>query len=67
MKPEAAEVVKKLGEISLAGVTFPNPANQCWPEPVPFFSSTLEMQMLQQPDRITMLFIDRIMKSATCA
>ena len=28
LKPEAAEVVKKHGELSLAGVTYPNPANQ---------------------------------------
>ena len=36
LQPWAAEVVKKLGKMSLAGITFPNPANQCWPEPVPF-------------------------------
>src|SRR5882724_8462199 len=36
LKPEAAEIVKKHGELSLAGVTYPNAANQCWPEPVPF-------------------------------
>src|SRR5258706_10392947 len=31
LKPEAAEIVKKHGELSLAGVTYPNPATQCWP------------------------------------
>src|SRR5215472_8574637 len=31
LKPETAAVVKKFGEISLAGITFPSPANQCWP------------------------------------
>jgi hypothetical protein len=36
LKPQAAEVVKKHGEISLAGVTYPTPANQCWPQPVPY-------------------------------
>jgi len=36
LQPWAAEVVKKHGEISLKGITYPNPANQCWPEPVPF-------------------------------
>jgi len=36
LKPAAAETVKKHGDLSLAGVTYPNPANQCWPEPVPF-------------------------------
>jgi hypothetical protein len=29
LQPWAAEVVKRHGEISLAGITFPNPANQC--------------------------------------
>ena len=31
LQPWAAEVVKKCGEISLKGITYPNPANQCWP------------------------------------
>ena len=55
LKPEAAEVVKKHGELSLAGVTYPNPANQCWPQPVPFIYKNFGLQILQQPDRITML------------
>ena len=58
MKPWAAEVVKKFGEISLAGVTYPNPSNQCWPEPVPFIFKHNTMQMLQQPDKITMLYLE---------
>src|ERR1700674_3448655 len=33
LKPETAATVKKFGELSIAGVTYPNPANQCWPEP----------------------------------
>ena len=36
LKPAAAEIVKKHGELSQAGVVYPSPANQCWPEPVPF-------------------------------
>src|SRR4029450_12679987 len=31
LQPWAAEVVKKFGEMSLAGVSFPNPSNQCQP------------------------------------
>jgi hypothetical protein len=58
LQPWAAEVVKKFGEISLAGVTYPNPANQCWPEPVPFIFKHNKMQMLQQPDKITMLYLE---------
>jgi hypothetical protein len=56
LQPWAAEVVKKNGELSLAGVTFPSPSNQCWPEPVPFLFKHMAMQMIQLPDRIVMLF-----------
>src|SRR5262245_63896872 len=33
LKPWAAEVVKKYGDVSLSGQVAPNPARQCWPEP----------------------------------
>src|SRR6266436_4641656 len=56
LQPWAAEVVKKKGDLSLAGVTYPNPANECWPEPVPFLFKHMAMQMLQRPDKIVMLF-----------
>jgi hypothetical protein len=56
LKPEAAEVLKKHGEISLAGVGYPTPRNQCWPEGVPFIFSNIGMQMLQQPDKITIIY-----------
>jgi hypothetical protein len=55
LKPHAAEIVKKYGEISLAGVAFPSPRNQCQPHGVPFILWDFEMQMLQQPDKITIL------------
>jgi hypothetical protein len=56
LQPWAADVVKKKGELSLAGVTYPNPANTCWPEPVPFLFKHMAMQMLQLPGQIVMLF-----------
>jgi hypothetical protein len=56
LQPWAAEVVKKKGELSLAGLVFPSPANQCWPEPVPFLFKHMAMQLLQLPDKIVMLF-----------
>src|SRR6202795_1493163 len=34
LQPWAAEVVKKFGEISLKGITYGNPSNQCWPMPL---------------------------------
>ena len=42
--------------MSLAGITYPNPSNQCWPFPMPFIYKQFLMQMIQQPDRITMLY-----------
>jgi hypothetical protein len=56
LQPWAAEVVKKLGEISLAGEGFATPRNQCWPEGVPFVFINRGMQILPQPDRITILY-----------
>src|SRR2546430_5051898 len=56
LQPWAAEVVKKFGEMSLAGITYPNPSNQCWPFGMPFIYKQFLMQMMQQPDRIVMLY-----------
>src|SRR5689334_6182630 len=54
LQPWAAQIVKRFGEQSVAGITFPNPSNQCWPHPVPFIFKQFTMQMLQQKDRITL-------------
>jgi hypothetical protein len=56
LKPVAAEVVKKHGEISLNGATYPTPSTQCWPEPVPYIFKNPGMQMLQQRHQITILY-----------
>jgi hypothetical protein len=56
LKPQAAEVIKKHGQISLAGVGYPTPSNQCWPQPLPYIFWNIGMLMLQQPDRITILY-----------
>ncbi len=56
LQPWAAETVKKFGEQSIAGIVFPNPANQCWPEPASFIYKNFGLQILQQPDRITLLY-----------
>jgi hypothetical protein len=56
LQPWAADVVKRFGEISLAGKGYPTPRNQCWPEQVPFVFANYGMQMLQQPDKITILY-----------
>jgi hypothetical protein len=56
LKPQAAEVVKNHGDISLTGVPYPTPSNQCWPGGVPFVFWNIGMQMIQQPDQITILY-----------
>ena len=56
LKPQAAEIVKQHGEISLKRVPYPTPSNQCWPGGVPFVLFNIGMQMLQQPDKITILY-----------
>ena len=50
LKPQAAEAVKKKGEMELGGMVSPTPTIQCWPEPVPYIFNGVAMQMLQQPD-----------------
>ena len=56
LKPAAADIVKKFGELSKAGITYPSPANQCWPEPVPYIFKTFGMEMLQENDQVTFLY-----------
>jgi hypothetical protein len=56
LKPQTAEVVKKRGEMESGGVTQPNPSNRCWPEPVPYIFWNFGMQMIQQPEKITILY-----------
>jgi hypothetical protein len=56
LKPEAAAVVKRAGEVALSGTTYPTPSNQCWPGGVPFIFWNIGMEMLQQPDKITILY-----------
>jgi hypothetical protein len=60
LQPWAAEVVKKFGEMSLAGITFPNPSNQCWPEPMPFIYKQFQVQIIQQPDKVTFLYSEHM-------
>ena len=56
LKPQAAEVVKKRGEISLSGLAFPDPDNQCLQNPVPYIFWNFDIQLLQQPDKVTIIY-----------
>jgi hypothetical protein len=57
LKPAAAEAVKRLGEISLSGMTYPTPSNRCWPSGVPYIFFQPGVQMLQLPDRVIFLYL----------
>jgi hypothetical protein len=56
LKPAAAEIVRRHGEISLAGGGYPTPSNQCWPGGVPYVFWDFLMEMFQEPDKITMIY-----------
>jgi len=57
LKPQAAAVVKRLGEISLSGVTYPTPSNRCWPSGVPYIFFQPGIEVVQLPDRIVFLYL----------
>jgi hypothetical protein len=57
LKPEAAAKVRAAAAISRTGVNFPTPSNQCTPWPPLYAWRALEMQMLQQKDQVTILYV----------
>ena len=56
LKPQAAEIVKKHGELGLSYTGDPNPRNQCWPEGPPFVFTNGPTELVQQPDKVTILY-----------
>src|SRR5438067_5642347 len=57
LKPEAAAILRKRGELSLLGMSVPNAHEQCRPEPPPFiFAVQFAMELLQQKDEVTILY-----------
>jgi hypothetical protein len=56
LQPWAVEVVKKFGEMSLAGITYGNASNQCWPMPMLFAYKQFLVRLLQQPDRVVLIY-----------
>src|SRR5258705_4249395 len=56
LKPWAAEVAKKYGDISLSGKVAPSPANQCWPNQPPFIYKNFGRQMLQNRNEVTLIY-----------
>ena len=56
LKPEAAEIVKKRGEISLSGKAYPDPDNQCLQNPVPYIFWNFDIKLLQERDKVTIIY-----------
>jgi hypothetical protein len=57
LKPQAADTVKKYGEIELSGLPNATARSECWPDGVPLvFAFEEGMHLLQQPDKITIVY-----------
>jgi hypothetical protein len=57
LKPEAAKVVKERYESTLAGKPYPTPSSSCWPMVAPLLYRVQEMQLLQQKDQVTLIYM----------
>jgi len=57
LKPQAAEIIKQHGEISLKGRDLSDTGQPMLAlKPVPYILWTIGIQMLQQPNKITILY-----------
>lgn len=56
LKPEAAEVVKRFGDMSLHGTGYETPSNQCWPGGVPYVYWDFLLEFLPAKDHITFVY-----------
>jgi hypothetical protein len=56
LKPQAAEIVKKHGEIEDSGAHALTPRTECWPTGVPLILENTSMQIIEQRDEITILY-----------
>jgi hypothetical protein len=56
LKPEAAEIVKKFGDITVAGSGYPTPSSQCWPGGVPYVFWDFLVQIFQEKNQTTIIY-----------
>ena len=57
LKPQAAEQVKRLGNLASTNAVFPDPYNQCLAMPTPYILAMREIQLLQQEDAVTIVYM----------
>lgn len=55
--PAAAEMLKALGDLARTGVVFPDPENQCLDWPLPNILRHMQIQILQESDRVTIVYL----------
>jgi hypothetical protein len=56
LKPEAAQIVKRFGDMSLNGTGYETPSNQCWPGGVPYVFWDFLLEVLPAKDHITFVY-----------
>jgi hypothetical protein len=56
LKPLAAEAVQKWGDVEASGLGHPTSLTECWPLGIPFILMDIGMQILQQPDKVTIVY-----------
>jgi len=57
LKPEAARIVRERYESTRAGKPFPTPSSTCWPMVAPLIYRVQGMQLLQQKDQVTFVYM----------
>jgi hypothetical protein len=56
LKPAAAAIVQRDGEIAQSGADYPTPNNRCLPMASPYILRVQGVEMLQQHDQVTILY-----------
>jgi hypothetical protein len=56
LRPEAAEIVRRRGEISKSGKIFPDPDVMCLQQPVPYILWNFDVVFIQQKDKVTLVY-----------
>lgn len=56
LTPQAAEIVKMHAQRGLNNIGDPNPRNQCWPSGVPFVFTDRPTELLQERDKVTIIY-----------
>jgi len=56
LRPEAAAIIKRRGEVSISGKIFPDPDAMCLQQPVPYILWNFDVVFLQQKDKVTLIY-----------